>query len=80
MDIREAVKNRLLYYLGVRRWSMRKLAMESGLSPSTLKSILYGNSLNPGIVTIKILCDGLGVTISEFFDCDEFKNLPQELK
>ncbi len=80
MGINEAVKNRLLYYLGIKRWSVRKLAMESGLSPSTLKSILYGNSLNPGIVTIKILCDGLGVTISEFFDCDEFKTLPQELK
>ena len=80
MGINEAVKNRLLYYLGIKRWSVRKLAMESGLSPSTLKSILYGNSLNPGVVTIKILCDGLGVTISEFFDCDEFKTLPQELK
>ena len=80
MGIYIAVKNRLLYYLGVKRWSVRKLAAESGVSASTLKSILYGNSLNPGIVTIKILCDGLGVTIVEFFDCDEFKNLPQELK
>lgn len=80
MGIYDAVKNRLLYYLGVKRWSVRKLAAASGVSASTLKSILYGNSLNPGIVTIKILCDGLGVTIAEFFDCDEFKNLPQELK
>lgn len=80
MGIYGAVKNRLLYYLGIKRWSVRKLAAESGVSASTLKSILYGNSLNPGIVTIKMLCDGLGVTIIEFFDCDEFKNLPQELK
>lgn len=80
MGIYVAVKNRLLYYLGIKRWSVRKLAAESGVSASTLKSILYGNSLNPGIVTVKMLCDGLGVTIIEFFDCDEFKNLPQELK
>lgn len=61
MGIYVAVKNRLLYYLGVKRWSVRKLAAESGVSASTLKSILYGNSLNPGIVTIKTLCDGLAL-------------------
>ena len=60
--------------------TINKLAIESGVSPSTVKSILYGKSKNPGIVTIKMLCDGLGITLTDFFSTDEFKNLEQEIK
>jgi len=56
------------------------LATEAGMTPSTLKSILYGNSKNPGIVTIKLLCDGLGISLNQFFDADVFKSLEQEIK
>ena len=45
-----------------------------------IKNILYGKSKNPGIVTIKIICDGLGITITEFFDTEEFRNAPQEIE
>ena len=74
------VKNRILELCEVRHMTINKLATEAGLSPSSLKSILYGKSKNPGIVTIKIICDGLGITISEFFDTDEFRNAEQEIQ
>jgi transcriptional regulator with XRE-family HTH domain len=54
--------------------------MESAVPPSTIKNILYGKSQNPGIVTIKMLCDGLGISLTEFFDTEEFRNLEQEIK
>ena len=47
---------------------------------STVKSILYGNSNNPGTVTIKKLCDGFGITLNEFFSGREFETLEQEIK
>jgi len=56
------------------------MAETSGLSPSSLKSILYGNSKNPKLITIKILCDGLGMTLAEFFDAKEFNELEQYIK
>jgi len=52
----------------------------AGMPPSSIKNILYGKSLNSKIVTIKIICDGLNMTLGEFFSTDEFNNLEQELK
>ena len=75
-----AVKNRILQLLGERNMSIHKLAMESAVAPSSIKNILYGKSQNPGIVTIKMICDGLGITLIEFFDTEKFKNLEQEIK
>lgn len=80
MGTYETVKNRILELCEERRISLNKLANDSGISPSTLKSILYGKSKNPGIVTIKMLCDGLGITLIDFFSTTEFSNLEQELK
>ena len=60
--------------------SIHKLAIESAVAPSSIKNILYGKSKNPGIVTIKMLCDGFGITLIEFFDTPEFANLEQEIK
>ena len=80
MDTRTAVVNRLLKLCEERNWTVNHLANVAGISTSTLKSILYGNSRNPGIVTIKMLCDGLGITLGEFFSDDEFSNLEQEIK
>ena len=79
MDTYTAVKNRLLQLLGEHKMSIYKLAMESAVPPSSIKNILYGKSKNPGIVTLKMLCDGFGITIVEFFDTDEFKQLEQEI-
>ena len=59
---------------------IHKLAMESDVAPSTIKNILYGKSKNPGIVTIKLLCDGLGISLNEFFQTETFQSLEQELE
>lgn len=75
-----AVKNRILQLLGEKKMTIHKLAMESAIAPSSIKNILYGKSVNPGIVTLKLLCDGFGITLVEFFDTDEFRNLEQEIK
>ena len=80
MDTRTAVANRLNTLCGQRGWTINKLAMISAVSPSTLKSILYGKSRNPGIVTIKMLCDGLEISLGEFFSAPEFDALEQELQ
>ncbi len=80
MDTYTTVKNRLLELLDDRRMSIHKLAMESAVAPSSIKNILYGKSKNPGIVTLKMLCDGFGITITEFFDTESFRSLEQEIK
>ena len=80
MNTYDAVKNRIFELCSQKNFTINKLATQSGVSPSTIKNILYGKSINPGIVTIKILCDGLGITLSEFFSTPEFEKLEQELK
>ncbi len=80
MDMIEAVRNRILSVCGERKLTINKLATMAGLPPSSLKNILYGKSLNPKLVTIKMLCDGLDMTLGEFFSAPEFDSLEQELK
>lgn len=80
MNTYTATRNRILQLLGERKMSIHKLATESGVAPSSIKNILYGKSLNPGIVTLKMLCDGLGISLPEFFNTEEFKNLEQEIR
>lgn len=77
MNTYTAVKERLLQLLGNKKLSIHKLSLESGVSPSTIKNILYGKSVNPGIVTIKMLCDGLGITLKEFFESEKFDALEE---
>ena len=80
MDTLAAIKNRILQLCGEKEISVNKLATICGLSPSSLKSILYGRSQNPKILTLKIICDGLDITLAEFFDTKEFNELEQEIK
>lgn len=80
MDMYTAVKNRILTLCEERNMSIHKLSIESAVPPSTIKNILYGKSKNPGVVTLKMLCDGLGITVNEFFDTDIFRDLEQEIK
>lgn len=80
MDTRTAVINRLMQLCEERGWTVNHLANVSGVSTATVKSILYGNSRNPGIVTIKKLCDGFGITLNEFFSGSEFESLEQEIR
>lgn len=54
------------------------LSFASGVPQSTIKSILNGESLNPGIATIKKLCDGLDVSVCDFFNTPIFECLERE--
>ena len=80
MNTVDVVRNRILTLCGERDISINKRANISGMPPSSLKNILYHKSMNPKILTIKILCDGLGITLGEFFSTPEFDSLEQELK
>ena len=76
----DAVRDRILQLCEERQMSIHKLAMVSALPPSSIKNILYGKSRNPKVLTIKMLCDGLGITLGEFFSTPEFDALEQELR
>lgn len=80
MGIYEAVVNRINNLCKERNITPNALSYLSGVSQSTIKSILNGESKNPGIVTLKKLCDGLDISIIEFFNTEDFENLEQELK
>lgn len=80
MDTIAAVRNRILQLCGEREISINKLATISALPPSSIKNILYGKSQNPKLITIKMICDGLGITLGEFFTTAEFDALEQELQ
>lgn len=80
MSTYAAVRNRILALLEEKKMSIHRLAIESAVAPSTIKNILYGKSTNPGIVTIKMLCDGFGITLTEFFGTEDFSSLEQEIK
>ena len=80
MNTKEAVAKRILELCDERKIAVNALATESGVSPSTVYSMLNEKSQNPGIVSIKKICDGLGITLSEFFSTPEFDALEQEIK
>lgn len=80
MDTREAVAYRIRQLCNERGITPNKLSTISAVSQATIKSILNGESQNPGTVTIKKLCDGLEITLGEFFSTAEFDSLEQEIK
>ena len=80
MLIGEAVKLRILNICRQRDISVNKLCTISGVTQSTLNNLVSGRNNSLTISTIKKLCDGLGMTIVEFFDSEEFRGLEQELR
>ena len=80
MNTKIAVANRIIQLCNERNFAINALANISGISPSTLYSVLNEKSQNPGIVTIKKLCDGLEISLREFFDADIFDDIEQEIK
>lgn len=80
MGIYDLVVKRIYELCEERKITPNALSYMSGVSQSTVKSILNGESKNPGIVTLKKLCDGLDISITEFFNTQEFINLEQEIK
>ena len=63
-----------------RNLTINGLANICGISPSTIYSLLNSKSKNPGVVTIKIICDGLEISVRNFFDSDLFNITEQEIK
>ncbi len=80
MNIKKAVEMRIIELCNQNNIAVNSLANISGVSPSTIYSMLNEKSQNPGVVSIKKLCDGLEISIREFFDCDLFDDLEQEIK
>lgn len=82
MDTRQAVADRLLELCEEKHLSPNALARISAVPPSTLKNIINinGGSRNAGIVTLKKLCDGLDISLFDFFNTEVFKTLEQEIK
>ena len=80
MNTKNAVSERIIKLCNQKNIAINALANISGISPSTLYSVLNEKSQNPGIVTIKKLCDGLDISLREFFDDDIFDDIEQEIK
>lgn len=80
MTTLEVTRNRILELCEKHKISINKLANICGLPPSSVKNIIYGKSKNPKLLTIKMICDGLEITLAEFFNTDEFNALEQEIK
>ena len=80
MNTKQAVADRIIELCNQKNIAINALANISGISPSTLYSVLNEKSQNPGVVTIKKLCDGLDISLREFFDDDIFDDIEQEIK
>ena len=76
----EAVRNRILQLCEARNMSINRLATVCALPPSSIKNILYGKSQNPKLLTVKMICDWLDITLGEFFSTEEFDCLEQEIR
>ena len=80
MNTREAVSKRIYQLCNDKGITPNGISNISAVPQSTIKSILNGESKNPGIVTIKKLCDGFEISLSEFFSTPDFEGLEQEIK
>jgi len=80
LNTKEAVAKRILELCEERNIAVNALATTAGISPSTVYSMLNEKSKNPGVVSLKKLCDGLEISLREFFDSDIFDDLEQEIK
>ena len=80
MNTQETIAKRIRQLCQEREITPNGLANISAVPQATIKSILNGESQNPGTVTIKKLCDGLNITLGVFFSTPEFDGLEQEVK
>lgn len=80
MTVGEAVRQRIIQLCQERDISINKLSSISGVTQSTVNNIVSGRNNSATISTIKKLCDGLGITIEDFFSSALFAGLEQEIK
>lgn len=80
MQIKEAIVLRFKNLCQENHLKYNELATRSGVTPSTVYSMMDENRKDLSVITVKKLCDGLGISITEFFDDEIFKGLEQEIK
>ena len=80
LTIGDAIRSRILKLCEERNISINKLSTISGVTQSTVNNIISGRNNTTTVSTIKKLCDGLDITIKEFFDSSFFDELEQEIK
>ena len=76
----DAIRRRIRELCDERGITINKLATICGITQSTLNNILTRDNTKPTVSTIKKICDGLDISITDFFDTDLFRNLEQEIK
>ena len=80
MNTSEVIVDRIYALCKESGISVNRLSTISGMTQSTVSDIANGITRNPGVITIKKLCDGLDITLGEFFSTKEFDELEQEIK
>ena len=80
MGVKDAVVSRFLTLCRGRHIRLNELATRSGVTPSTVYSMVSDQRHDISMITVKKLCDGLGITLTEFFDSPEFEALEQEIQ
>ena len=80
MTVGEAVRQRIIQLCQERDISINKLSSISSVTQSTVNNIVSSGNNSTTVSTIKKLCDGLGITIDEFFHSELFSGLEQEIK
>lgn len=80
MDVGTAVRFRILKLCNENEITVNKLSTISGITQSTLNNIISGRNNSTTISTIKKICDGLDISLIEFFSDELFKDLEQEVK
>ncbi len=80
MTVGIAVKERILQLCDERELSVNKLCTISGVTQSTVNNIISGRNNSATVATVKKLCDGLGISLEEFFHSELFQNLEQEIQ
>ena len=79
MSVKDMVAARFKQLCEERNLKVNELAYRSGVTPSTAYSMMDPNRRDVSIVTIKKFCDGLDITLGEFFSTDGFDTLEQEI-
>ena len=80
MSVKDVVADRFLQLCAQRGIKANELATISGVTPSTVYSLLDRRRRDVSVITVKKLCDGLEITLGEFFSAPEFDQLEQEMK
>lgn len=80
MNVGEAVKLRILELCEENNITVNRLATMSGITQSTLNNIVSGRNNSTTVATVKKICDGLSISVEDFFASDVFKGLEQEIK